>query len=201
MKTKLALAITAITLAGCSSMNTNDDTSYYSEPTDGITNSSEMTFESLDDVFASEQDMGYSSEEKHKSDILNEGSYAALNLDELTDEGVDISALNTPIVHFEFDSYELSDDAKEVIQKHIKLLNEVQDLKVILEGHTDSIGDRAYNLKLGEKRALAVKQFAIQHGVAPEKIEVISYGEEKLLKKDKTNEDHSRNRRAEFVYQ
>ena len=94
----------------------------------------------------------------------------------------------------------LSASAKTLIQKHAQLLKESDKLKVILEGHTDSTGDRSYNLKLSERRALAVKDYAIESGALSHQIEIISYGEEKLLNAEENSDERKLNRRAEFVY-
>lgn len=140
---------------------------------------------------------------EEKNSILTEsnGRYSAdMFLYELKTKGVDMSVINTGTINFEFDSSELSDEAKALITRHVKLLKESEQLKVILEGHTDSTGDRSYNLKLGERRALTVKDFAIAQGALPHQIEVISYGEEKLITRELNDEEMRLNRRAEFVY-
>ncbi|MGR5365805.1 OmpA family protein [Photobacterium damselae] len=118
----------------------------------------------------------------------------------LRDSGADLSALNTPTIHFDFDSYSLSDDAKRIISKHAEILKREPKMKVILEGHTDEVGDRAYNLKLGEKRALAVKNYATSIGVLPAQIEVVSLGEEKPIIDAINAKANKENRRAVFVY-
>ena len=118
----------------------------------------------------------------------------------LRDHGVDLSALNTPTVHFDFDSYILSQKAKTIITDYVVILKKEPKMKVILEGHTDEVGDRAYNLKLGEKRALAAKNYAVSIGALPEQIEVISLGEEKPLVDAINATANHENRRAVFVY-
>ncbi|WP_210498347.1 OmpA family protein [Vibrio crassostreae] len=197
LKKILAVSIGALVLTGCESAKIEQE-SYYTEPE--INGVSETSFESLDEVFTSEKGYTGTTEEDAKARILGKANID-LNIEELKEDGVDVSALNETTIQFAYDSYELTEEAKEKILKHITLLKNVNELKVILEGHTDKRGDRAYNLKLGEKRALAVKAFVIEQGIDTDKVETISFGEEKLLSNGNNNEDHSSNRRAEFVYQ
>jgi len=66
-----------------------------------------------------------------------------------------------------------------------------------IEGHTDATGDAAYNFKLGEERAMAVRDYiAKTHSVALSRLNVISYGEEKPVAENKTKEDRAQNRRV-----
>ncbi len=138
----------------------------------------------------------------HKDEILSElakENEHQRNID-LLNGIIDINELHNDIIRFNYDSSSLSESAKITIQKHSESLKVVPEIKVILEGHTDSIGDRSYNLKLGERRALAVKDYAIELGVNPNQIEVISYGEEKLLNNESSEDQRMLNRRAVFIY-
>jgi outer membrane protein OmpA-like peptidoglycan-associated protein len=66
-----------------------------------------------------------------------------------------------------------------------------------IEGHTDSTGPDAYNTKLGEDRAQAVRGYMHdQHGIALSRMEVISYGESKPVEDNKTREHRAQNRRV-----
>ncbi|PSV01054.1 OmpA family protein [Photobacterium kishitanii] len=193
MKIKLiAIAIVTTTLlSGCA---TNPSSVY-----------SETPPMSVDDLLMQSSVMNPTEDsvESNKIHILSElsgGLPAEHYIGVLRDEGADLTALDTPTIHFDFDSYELSSNAKSLIKKHALLLKSEPKMKIILEGHTDKVGDRSYNLKLGEKRALAVKKYAESLGVKSEQIEVISYGEEHLLKSGGTAIDNKENRRAVFIY-
>jgi peptidoglycan-associated lipoprotein len=70
---------------------------------------------------------------------------------------------------------------------------------VQVEGHCDARGSTEYNLSLGERRALTVKGYLIKLGVNPERLEIISYGEERPADGGASEEAFSRNRRAEFT--
>ena len=66
-----------------------------------------------------------------------------------------------------------------------------------IEGHTDNTGDAAYNFKLGEERAMAVRDYiAKKDSIALSRLNVISYGEEKPVVDNKTREDRAQNRRV-----
>ena len=66
-----------------------------------------------------------------------------------------------------------------------------------IEGHTDSTGEEAYNFKLGEERAMAVRDYiAKTHAVALNRLNVISYGEDKPVAENKTKDERAQNRRV-----
>jgi len=70
-------------------------------------------------------------------------------------------------------------------------------LYIEVEGHTDGVGSEAYNLRLGEKRATAVRDYLVSHGGIPlHAINVISYGESKPEADNSTAEGRSKNRRV-----
>ena len=82
-------------------------------------------------------------------------------------------------VLFGYDSSELDDDDRSVLDNQAKFLNQNPSLKVTLEGHCDERGTREYNLALGEKRASAVKDYLISVGINSERVSVVSYGKER----------------------
>ena len=101
-------------------------------------------------------------------------------------------------VQFPFNKSELSDEAKALIDDEIGPF--VQDNAGVwfeIEGHTDSSGDAAYNMLLGEERAMAVRDYlAKAHGIALRRLEVISYGEEEPAADNSTREGRAQNRRV-----
>ena len=74
-----------------------------------------------------------------------------------------------------------------------------EEYLLVVEGHADERGSDEYNLALGEKRANAVRDYLMDLGVAPERLSVISYGEEKATRGATTNAAWAKDRRAEFV--
>jgi len=99
---------------------------------------------------------------------------------------------------FKFDSWELSDEAKVALDKFVDVLI-AQDKGVYLEiqGHTDSSGDEAWNLTLGERRAEAVMEYLHKkYNIPLHRMEVISYGSEAPIGDNSTREGRAQNRRV-----
>ncbi|NIQ98388.1 MAG: OmpA family protein, partial [Desulfuromonadales bacterium] len=67
------------------------------------------------------------------------------------------------------------------------------------QGHCDERGSDSYNLALGEKRARAAHDYLVSLGISPERLSIISYGEERPLVQQSTENAWAKNRRAEFV--
>ena len=82
-------------------------------------------------------------------------------------------------VLFGYDSSELDDEDRSILDNQGKFLNQNLSLKVTIEGHCDERGTREYNLALGEKRASAVKDYLISIGINGDRISVVSYGKER----------------------
>lgn len=79
------------------------------------------------------------------------------------------------------------------------LLEVTPDRKVVVEGHTDSAGSDGYNQTLSQQRADAVRTFLISHGVKPERIRAVGYGESRPIATNATIEGRTLNRRVEIV--
>ncbi|CAG0972475.1 peptidoglycan-associated lipoprotein Pal [Geobacter sp.] len=103
-------------------------------------------------------------------------------------------------IFFDFDSFVLSQDARDVLSRNAEyLLKKQPTARVLLEGHCDERGSDEYNLALGEKRAKAARDYLVTLGVAGNRLSVISYGEEKPLEQGNSEEAWAKNRRAEFL--
>lgn len=103
-------------------------------------------------------------------------------------------------VNFAFDSYKVSPSYAKEIKKVADFLAENPSYRVLLAGHTDSVGAEAYNQKLSEKRAAAVKEALVGFGVEANKIKTIGYGETKPVATNKTKEGRAENRRVEATF-
>lgn len=101
-------------------------------------------------------------------------------------------------VFFGFNEATLSDEARQLLEQNADYLRRHPRVRVQIEGHCDERGSTEYNLALGERRALAVKGFLVKLGIAPGRLEIISYGEERPLDPASTEQAWARNRRAEF---
>jgi outer membrane protein OmpA-like peptidoglycan-associated protein len=106
--------------------------------------------------------------------------------------------LSNDKVTFPFNRAQISDDAKAMIDEAIAQLKaENRGVFFEIEGHTDSSGPEAYNLQLGHDRALAVRNYLHdQHGIALNRIEVISYGETKPVTDNQNRTNRAQNRRV-----
>ena len=79
-------------------------------------------------------------------------------------------------VYFAFDSADLTSDSEDGINAVYNFLCSNPDKKILIEGHTDDIGNEEYNLKLSEKRAASVKKALIDRGISPERIKTKGCG-------------------------
>ncbi|MCA9676602.1 MAG: OmpA family protein [Myxococcales bacterium] len=102
----------------------------------------------------------------------------------------------TPTIYFEFDSSNLSEEARNELNENAEWLREDPARTLTIEGHTDPVGTDEYNLGLGERRARAVKDYLVRLGIADKRIEIITYGEERPA-----SDEDAKNRRAVFVSQ
>jgi peptidoglycan-associated lipoprotein len=102
-------------------------------------------------------------------------------------------------INFDYDKYDIRPDAKPILQKIASLLLKDASKKILIEGHCDERGTNEYNLALGDRRAKAARDHLIALGVAANRIEMLSYGEEKPLCTEGTEECWAKNRRAHFV--
>ncbi len=84
------------------------------------------------------------------------------------------------VVYFGYNQYTLSDAAMlELNQQAHDMMHASLKQSFILEGHTDSRGSKSYNMALGAKRANSVKEYLVTKGIHPDRLETISYGEER----------------------
>ena len=106
--------------------------------------------------------------------------------------------LSNDKVRFPVNKAEISDEAKAMIDEAVgPLVKENRGVWFEIEGHTDNTGDAAYNFKLGEERAMAVRDYiAMTHAVALNRLNVISYGEEKPVADNSSRDGRAQNRRV-----
>ncbi|WP_455476890.1 peptidoglycan-associated lipoprotein Pal [Bartonella sp. B41] len=82
-------------------------------------------------------------------------------------------------VFFEFNSSSISSDAEHVLIRQAEWLLRYPFYFITIEGHADERGTREYNLALGQRRAVAVRDYLISLGVSAQRIQTISYGKER----------------------
>jgi peptidoglycan-associated lipoprotein len=111
----------------------------------------------------------------------------------------DREALKAEIVYFDFDSTAIKANQKSKIQAVADYLKNESGAALKVEGNCDERGTEEYNRSLGERRALAIREHLAQLGIAPDRIETISYGEDKPAVQGHDEAAWSKNRRGEFV--
>ena len=137
---------------------------------------------------------------------LKEGSFAGDELGDKAAEGEDLDAkeaakpaLLLQDVFFAYDKYDLSEEARAAINQDGRLLRENPDVRILIEGHCDERGTVQYNLALGEKRAMEVKNYLVELGIAASRIDTVSYGKEKPFALGHDEAAWAQNRRAHLV--
>jgi outer membrane protein OmpA-like peptidoglycan-associated protein len=112
------------------------------------------------------------------------------------EEPIDLASLR---ISFAFDDYNLSTKAKENLEKLGGWMNRNPQGKIQIEGHTCDIGSSEYNLALGERRANSAKMYLERLGISPNRLSIISYGEERPMVPNKDEINRSKNRRDEVI--
>jgi peptidoglycan-associated lipoprotein len=107
------------------------------------------------------------------------------------------SLLTAPI-YFEYDQDELTAEARATLDAKLPVLRANPETRMRIAGHTDERGSDEYNLALGLRRAATAKRYLAMHGVAAERLETASFGEERPAVDGATETAWARNRRAEF---
>ncbi|AWL28315.1 peptidoglycan-associated lipoprotein [Acinetobacter defluvii] len=105
------------------------------------------------------------------------------------------------VVHFDYDSSDLSNEDYQTLQAHAQFLVANANSKIALTGHTDERGTREYNMALGERRAKAVQSYLITNGVNPGQLEAVSYGKEMPINAGHNEAAWKENRRVELNYE
>ncbi len=106
---------------------------------------------------------------------------------------------STDTVYFDFDKFNVKPQYTANITKVADYLKAHPADSLLVEGHTDDRGTEEYNLALGERRALSVRERLVSAGVSGDRITTISYGKEKPAVIGNTEEAHAKNRRGVFV--
>jgi len=101
-------------------------------------------------------------------------------------------------VNFEFDSAKLTSSAESILDGVSEKLMTNDQLRIRLEGHTDSVGPAAYNKELSQRRADSVKSYLVNQGFSADNITTIGYGEEQPVASNDTAEGRAQNRRVEL---
>ncbi len=102
-------------------------------------------------------------------------------------------------VFFETAKYDLKESSRAELMKLVSFLEQNPDLRIRLEGHTDSIGTEQDNQVLSENRARSVYEFLVENGISKDRLTYKGYGEERPIATNETPEGRSKNRRTAFT--
>ncbi len=150
------------------------------------------TEEPMDEPAAQEAEVA---EEPQAAEVSSDASLDA-------DEAALMAARNMFLnehIYFAFDKYNLDDMAQEVLMRKADFLRANGDIYITIEGHADERGTNEYNLALGDRRAESAKSFLVDMGIEAYRISTVSYGEERPLCTEQTEECWANNRRDQFV--
>ena len=102
-------------------------------------------------------------------------------------------------VFFGYDSAEVDAEGQRALTENAELLKRSPTWVVTIEGHCDERGTAEYNLALGERRALAARNYLVSLGIAATRVRTVSYGKEFPFDPGHAEASWARNRRAHFV--
>jgi peptidoglycan-associated lipoprotein len=102
-------------------------------------------------------------------------------------------------IYFDFDKSFIKLEYRPILNEKAAFLKDYPEMRVRIEGNCDERGTNEYNLALGERRANSAKNFLVSSGIAADRIEIISYGEERPRALGHNEASWSQNRRDDFV--
>lgn len=117
--------------------------------------------------------------------------------------GADLLTRDAQDAYFDYDKSDVRDDARQALTRDADLLKQIfaddPSFTVVIEGHCDERGSAEYNLGLGDRRATSAKDFLVSLGLPESKIRVISYGKERPVCTEASEDCYQRNRRAHLA--
>ena len=121
--------------------------------------------------------------------------------DSLNSKDLDDLNKNSPFqpLFFGLDQSEVSAEGQAVLQSNADIMKKYPSWVITIEGHADERGTAEYNLALGERRALAARDYLISLGITTDRLRTVSYGKEFPFDPARTEEAYAKNRRAHFV--
>lgn len=102
-------------------------------------------------------------------------------------------------VLFAYDSDEIDDTGKKILAANADVLKNYKTWVITIEGHCDERGSSEYNLALGDRRALAAKNYLVSLGIGPDRMRTVSYGNEFPFDPAHNEAAYAKNRRAHFM--
>jgi peptidoglycan-associated lipoprotein len=102
-------------------------------------------------------------------------------------------------IYYELDSATLRPESRKMLEQVAEALRQRTEARVTITGHTCELGTTEYNLALGQRRAASARDYLMKLGVEPERVGVVSYGEERPAEVGSGESAWSKNRRSEFT--
>jgi peptidoglycan-associated lipoprotein len=124
-----------------------------------------------------------------------------LSSDDLAAKDIDDINKNSPFqpVFFALDQYDVDAAGQQALNGNLEILKKYPSWVITIEGHADERGTAEYNLALGERRALAARNYLVSLGVPADRLRTVSYGKEFPFDPGHTEAAWAKNRRAHFV--
>lgn len=101
-------------------------------------------------------------------------------------------------IYFDYDRNDLKPEARAALDAKLPLLRANANVRIRVAGHTDDRGSDEYNIALGQRRAAAAKRYLVDQGIAADRIEVVSFGEDRPAAMGSGEENWAQNRRDQF---
>lgn len=133
---------------------------------------------------------------------LTEENVRSTPLDSWDAQPIDvINGPDSPLkpVFFAYDREDLSDEARQTLNANAEVLKRYSTWVITIEGHCDERGTAEYNLALGDRRALAAKNYLLSLGIASDRLRTVSYGKEFPFNPGSDEAAWAMNRRAHFM--
>ncbi|MDR2462173.1 MAG: OmpA family protein [Verrucomicrobiales bacterium] len=135
----------------------------------------------------------------YETEALPDGGFAQHErIPGLNPDDADYGTLAAHVVHFDFDSFTVRVSERPKLEFIAKWLAANPGVKLVIAGHTDSRGTVQYNVALGERRALATRDYLLGLGADAAVLTTISYGKEHPARHGENEGAWAANRRAEF---
>jgi peptidoglycan-associated lipoprotein len=116
---------------------------------------------------------------------------------------MDTLARDAQDVYFDYDKNDIRGDGRETLTRDAEVIKRIlaadPTFTIVVEGHCDERGSEEYNLALGDRRALAVKEFLVQLGVPDDRLKTISFGKERPTCTDESEACYQKNRRGHLA--
>jgi peptidoglycan-associated lipoprotein len=101
-------------------------------------------------------------------------------------------------IHFDYDRSAIRSDAEQRLMRKVAVMRANPSVRLRIEGHADERGSIEYNVALGQRRAEAARAFMVNYGISADRLETVSWGEDRPLVRASNEEAWAQNRRNEF---